>query len=661
VSWNKVRRSVTLAMIAAALTVSTVSADNVSNTLDASVDAIAEQMALNTGGPNGATTLYIDPTNGDGKNGCNLTGATTLVVAVASSNPAVATITPTSVTFTSCGATPALTVHPLTAGATTMSLTVTSNNTGASFNLAPATFAVNVAPPPNTAPTIALTGVSAAASYEILSVPAAGCSVVDAEDGNSSFAATLSEITGPLAGYGLGSQTASCSYTDAGELTTSASITYQIVDTAAPAIVFVSRSPVANGAGWNKSPVTLQWACSDSGSGAVAAAVSVTLAADGAGQSATGTCEDRAGNTATDTIGDVNIDSTPPAVALISRAPAANAAGWNNENVTVEWSCSDDLSGAVAATVADTVTTEGADQTAGASCEDAAGNETTATHGGISIDKTRPTITDSGVHSGTAGSNGWYVSSVVNKFTAVDGLSGIAGSNPVFVSTGTAEGTGITVNSGAFADRAGNTTPGIDSDAFKIDLGDPTDVTFSSLLDGEYVFGSVPPAPSCTAADAVSGLESCVVTGYAAIVGSHTLAATATDRAGRTTTISTTYRVLPWDLRGFYSPVDMANVVNVVKGGSTVPLKFEVFASTTELTSTSAIATFRTAQLSCGSLAEATDEIEILSTGGTSLRYDSSAGQFIQNWQTPKTSGLCYRATVTTLDGSSITGYFKTK
>jgi len=44
------------------------SADDVSNNLDASVDATAESMALNTGGPNGTTVLSVVPASGDGKN-----------------------------------------------------------------------------------------------------------------------------------------------------------------------------------------------------------------------------------------------------------------------------------------------------------------------------------------------------------------------------------------------------------------------------------------------------------------------------------------------------------------------------------------------------------------------------------------------------------------
>ena len=49
------------------------------------------------------------------------------------------------------------------------------------------------------------------------------------------------------------------------------------------------------------------------------------------------------------------------------------------------------------------------------------------------------------------------------------------------------------------------------------------------------------------------------------------------------------------------------------------------------------------------------------STGGTSLRYDATGGQFIQNWKTPTGAGSCYTATMTALDGSSITAYFKIK
>ena len=123
------------------------------------------------------------------------------------------------------------------------------------------------------------------------------------------------------------------------------------------------------------------------------------------------------------------------------------------------------------------------------------------------------------------------------------------------------------------------------------------------------------------------------------------------------------YSVAAWTLKGFYQPVDMNGVWNTVKGGSTVPLKFEVFAGSTELTSTR-----RRAGPSRSTVSRAqrrrrpsTDDVELTTTGGTSLRYDTTGGQFIQNWQTPKTAGACYMVTMTTQDGSTISAHFKLK
>jgi hypothetical protein len=160
----------------------------------------------------------------------------------------------------------------------------------------------------------------------------------------------------------------------------------------------------------------------------------------------------------------------------------------------------------------------------------------------------------------------------------------------------------------------------------------------------------------------LSGLDgTCAVTGGGTSVGVHSYTATATDRAGNQTIVTSNYTVLAWTLAGFYQPVDMNGVLNTVKGGSTVPLKFEVFAGTTELTSTSAIQSFKTLKVACGTTTGVEDAIEVLSTGGTSLRYDGTAGQFIQNWKTPTGAGTCYSVTMNTADGSSITAFFKLK
>jgi hypothetical protein len=126
--------------------------------------------------------------------------------------------------------------------------------------------------------------------------------------------------------------------------------------------------------------------------------------------------------------------------------------------------------------------------------------------------------------------------------------------------------------------------------------------------------------------------------------------------------VTTMANILAWTLTGFYQPVDMptgAMILNTVKGGSTVPLKFEVFVNGVERTDVAAIMKFTATVNTCD--LGGTDDIEITSTGGTVLRYDGGAGQFIQNWQTARTPGACYRATVTPQDGSSLTAYFKLK
>ena len=117
------------ATIAAASIVGVAGADDISNNLDASIDAVAEAMPLNVGGANGTTQLYVTPRNGDGKNGCNLTSSTALGLSVSSSNTAVATVSPSSVTFQSCGDTKTLTVTPHNHGSATISVSQTSNNT----------------------------------------------------------------------------------------------------------------------------------------------------------------------------------------------------------------------------------------------------------------------------------------------------------------------------------------------------------------------------------------------------------------------------------------------------------------------------------------------------------------------------------------------------
>ena len=142
--------------------------------------------------------------------------------------------------------------------------------------------------------------------------------------------------------------------------------------------------------------------------------------------------------------------------------------------------------------------------------------------------------------------------------------------------------------------------------------------------------------------------------------GNHVIALQVTDEEGSSDTDTVTVVVLAWTIKGFYQPVDMNGVYNTVKGGSTVPLKFEIFAGPTELTDIANVRGLTYAETMCNANV-VTDEIELVATGGTSLRYDAASGQFIYNWKTPKAAGKCYRVTLTLMDGSSLVAYFKLK
>jgi MBG domain len=146
-------------------------------------------------------------------------------------------------------------------------------------------------------------------------------------------------------------------------------------------------------------------------------------------------------------------------------------------------------------------------------------------------------------------------------------------------------------------------------------------------------------------------------------VGSYEVLAKITDNnyQGQTTG---TLVISPWNLKGFYQPVDMGDVLNTVKNGSTVPVKFELFKSVggTELTSTGDVSSISAKTVSCTAFTgDPEDAIETVATGGTSLRYDTTGGQFIYNWQTPKKPNTCYNLTMTAKDGSTISAYFKLK
>lgn len=121
----------------------------------------------------------------------------------------------------------------------------------------------------------------------------------------------------------------------------------------------------------------------------------------------------------------IQIDQTKPTVTA-SRTPAANASGWNNTDVTVSFSGTDNLSGIDSCSQPVTVSSEGANQSVSGTCTDKAGNVSDpATISGINIDKTPPQLQLSASPSILWPPNNKLVKVAVGG-SAQDSLSGIA-------------------------------------------------------------------------------------------------------------------------------------------------------------------------------------------------------------------------------------------
>lgn len=116
-------------------------------------------------------------------------------------------------------------------------------------------------------------------------------------------------------------------------------------------------------------------------------------------------------------------DNEPPR--LVARVtPQANAAGWRNADVTVEWICTDDASRVASVTAPQLVETEGQGQSRSGTCKDRAGNVATASVGGIAIDKTPPTAFAD--RHPLANAAGWASEPVRVSWGCGDSLSGNA-------------------------------------------------------------------------------------------------------------------------------------------------------------------------------------------------------------------------------------------
>ncbi len=724
------------------------------------VPAFADKLVqdVNATGNNAVTWAGVDVTTtinfqvdaSHGGAACELSAATPARYAVNLTNPApgqtAATVTSdvSSVNFTACGVNYPVTFTVKSLGKKEVSLTRTS---GVTLNTGGSAFTItSTAPAANTAPTVTVGGVTAT-SYEFGAVPAAVCNVTDAEDTSESASPSLSAITGPLASYGLGSQTATCSYTDTGTpaLSDSDEVTYTIVDTTDPVLTSPGdRTIEATGPGG--AVETFSASATDAVNGV---SVECTPASGSTfplgGTVVTCTATDVSGNTDSASFTVTVEDTGVPSITAPDDITGVEATGPDGAVVTFDDPVVSDL--------VDTTLTPTCDPVSGSTfalgetevectVSDDSGNTSTAWFTIEVVDTTPPAIEDKAdVTEEATGPDGAAV--IFTKPTASDIVSG-ATEVICDAESGDTFALGETTVSCSSTDEAGRT--GYNS--FKVVVVDTTDPVLDAqaditaeatgpgganvsydtpgatdLVDTDVLVGCIPssgvfvaldgsqevtctatddsgnfaqstftllvvdtttptltvPANitasatsaagatvsySATATDIVDGDVTPVCTpasGSTFAPGTTTVSCTAADVRGNTSDAQTFTVTVSFAFNGFFAPVDNGGVLNTIKGGQSVPMKWSIpNGSGGFISSLAVVSKVGQVQFTCTATAP-TDDIEATSTGGTSLRYDTTANQYIYNWQSPKGAGNCYKVTVHLTDGSAKSALFKTK
>lgn len=337
-------------------------------------------------------------------------------------------------------------------------------------------------------------------------------------------------------------QTLTCTATSAGG-TGSKSVT--IKRDATPPTASYDQEPMPNSQGWNNATVSVTFSGVDGTSGIAQCSPEVDLVAEGAGQQASGTCTDNAGNvSAPVTATNINIDETPPTVSGV-RTPPPNAAGWNNTQVDLTVSGTDALSGIQFCQGAQKALNGAVNFTLKGTCTDKAGNVGSFQVTGINVDTIPPTATTA--LNPPANANGWNNTPVTVTVSGTDSIpgSGIASCTGGASFTKNVSGQQVT---GTCTDVAGNQSNPVTA-TVNVDLTAPK-VTLTRPANGAtYNQGAVVTASfSCT--DASSGIDTCIgtVAKGAAIStgtpGTQTFTVIGTDLAGNVTSASASYTVI---------------------------------------------------------------------------------------------------------------------
>jgi hypothetical protein len=276
-------------------------------------------------------------------------------------------------------------------------------------------------------------------------------------------------------------------------------------------------------------------------------------------------------------------------------------------------------------------------------------------------DSTPPVVTVN--VAGTLGSNGWYTTDVHVTWNVIDSESPISSSTGcgavqiaadtsgiVFTCSATSIGgtasQSVTIKRDATAPHITVTAPA-NGGVYK--LNQSVVANYSCIDDGSGVASCTAATPVGTSIDTAS-------------VGVKSFDISATDAAGNVAAKAVAYSV-KYELAAFQQPIDNMPVTNTLAAGRTVPVKWQLSdangASVSDLASFKSLASV---PVQCDIGTPVDDVEEVVSAGGTALRYDATTSQFVYNWTTSSSwRGKCRRLVLEVLDGQRKEAVFKFK
>jgi hypothetical protein len=112
-----------------------------------------------------------------------------------------------------------------------------------------------------------------------------------------------------------------------------------------------------------------------------------------------------------------------------------------------------------------------------------------------------------------------------------------------------------------------------------------------------------------------------------------------------------------YDWSGFFRPIDNLPIINQVKAGSAVPVKFSLGGD--QGLAIIAAGYPKSVVVACDAAAAVEDVEQTVTAGSSSLSYDAATDQYNYVWKTDKSWSGCRQLQVKLIDGTTHIATFK--